>query len=193
MKPHLFAAAALLSLLSACANSPVVESLKALSGEGDAGGTVTLAQPTPGVESHRLFEQAQASTASLQSVRATVEANASEFCARNGTALRTLSATSSRPPYTLGNFARVELVFECVAKPAKASVREPVANATKAAASAPASTSPAPATESAPKATAPAPELGRYDKLAIIKKLLDNGTLTQREFEIEKAKILAGP
>jgi hypothetical protein len=44
-----------------------------------------------------------------------------------------------------------------------------------------------------PAAPGTIPEAGKYEKLASLKKLLDNGTLNQKELEIEKAKILAGP
>jgi hypothetical protein len=71
-----------------------------------------------------------------------------------------LVETDAKPPYILGNFPRVELVFECVDKP---------------------------------QTGAPSIEMSKYEKLAQLKKLLDNGTLTQQEFEREKAKVLAQP
>jgi len=34
---------------------------------------------------------------------------------------------------------------------------------------------------------------GKYEKLAALKKLLDSGAITQKEFDQEKAKVLAEP
>ena len=67
---------------------------------------------------------------------------------------------ASKPPYILGNFPKLELVFECVNKPGASNS---VAVASK------------------------------YDRLEALKRLLDNGTLTQQEFDEEKTKVLAGP
>ncbi|WP_139925226.1 SHOCT domain-containing protein [Hymenobacter sp. DG01] len=48
------------------------------------------------------------------------------------------------------------------------------------------------ACKSAAPETAAQPQPDKYDRLNKIKALLDNGTLTQTEYESEKAKILAG-
>jgi hypothetical protein len=74
--------------------------------------------------------------------------------------MRGVTEIDAKPPYILGNFPRVELVFECVAKP---------------------------------QANLPTPTTGKFERLAQLKSLLDNGTLTQHEFDKEKTKILAEP
>lgn len=63
----------------------------------------------------------------------------------------------SEPPYILGNFPRIEIVFALVDndQPSNsAQIRS------------------------------------KYDELEKLKKLLDDGVLTQEEFDLEKAKIL---
>ena len=39
-----------------------------------------------------------------------------EFCARKGKTFRSITETAAKPPYILGNFHRVELIFECATK-----------------------------------------------------------------------------
>ena len=63
----------------------------------------------------------------------------------------------SQPPYILGNFPRIEIVFALIEKSEN---------------------------------TSPRPERDRYAEIEKLKKLLDQGALTQDEFEREKAKIL---
>ena len=95
-----------------------------------------------------------------EAIRSGAEEIAQGFCDRKGKSMRGISETDAKPPYILGNFPRVELVFECADKQKGVSVQS---------------------------------DLSKYEKLAALKKLLDSGTLTQQEFESEKAKILAGP
>lgn len=64
----------------------------------------------------------------------------------------------SKPPYILGNFPRIEIVFAVVDRPEE-SGRD-------------------------------AADGEKYDRLAKLKKLLDEGALTQEEFEREKDKLL---
>lgn len=151
--------------LGACANSTAVQSAansrSAFEGAAYAGEAVTLERPTPGAEQYRVFQQGATGFVSVQSVREGAEEAASSFCARKGKTFRGVSETASKPPHILGNFPRVELVFECVDKPTAT--------------------------------TTPGPSLGKYEKLAALKKLLDSGTITQPEFEREKAKVFAEP
>lgn len=151
-------------LLVSCANAPPVQpaSLSKSQFEGAVygGETVTLDKATPGEEPYRAFQQGATGFVSLQSVRSRTEEIASAHCERKGKAMHGLVETAAKPPFVLGNFPKVELIFECVAKPAAAAV---------------------PATS------------GKYEKVAGLKRLLDSGALTQKEFEQEKAKALAEP
>ena len=127
-----------------------------------SGQTVTLGEPTPGESSFRIFQQGATGFVPISGVREDVEDQAVKYCDRAGKSMRGLAQTSATPPYILGNFPRIELVFECISKPLTQAVSSTGA-------------------------------LSKYDKLASLKKLLDSASLTQAEFDKEKAKVLAEP
>ena len=112
---------ALLALLAACASSTAVRlaasSASAFEGAAYAGETVELEKATPGAQQYRVFQQGATGFVSVQSVRDGAEEVASNFCGRKGKTFRGVSETASKPPHILGNFPRVELVFECTDKP----------------------------------------------------------------------------
>jgi len=64
-----------------------------------------------------VFIQAATGFVSIQSVRDDAEQRAKEFCDRKGKVMESLSETTAKPPYILGNFPRVEIVFDCIEKP----------------------------------------------------------------------------
>jgi hypothetical protein len=111
----------LASLLASCASAPPVQpAASSKSHFEDAtydGETVTLDRPTPGEEQYRVFRQGATAFVTLQSVRTEAGELAASYCERKGRVTRGLFETAARPPFILGNFARVELIFECVAKP----------------------------------------------------------------------------
>jgi putative oligomerization/nucleic acid binding protein len=72
---------------------------------------------TPGNPTFRVFQQAGSSFVSVQSVREDAEQRATAFCDRKGKAMESLTETTSTPPYILGNFPRIEIVFDCIDKP----------------------------------------------------------------------------
>ena len=113
-------------LFSACAGAapiqPAATSKSRFEGTAYASETLTLDKATPGEESYRVFEQARTGMVSLQSVRSAAEEKARAFCKAKGRTLHGLVETAARPPFIQGNFARVELIFECIAKPAAAGV-----------------------------------------------------------------------
>ncbi|MDL9997245.1 SHOCT domain-containing protein [Variovorax sp. J22P240] len=154
-------------LLAGCGQTSAIQtttsSRSQFDGAAFAGETVELAKPTPGFEQYRLFQQGATGYVSLQSVRDDVEQRAIQFCDRKGRSMNALRETTSKPPHILGNFPRSELVFECVEK------------------------------SGAPPPSTAAGEDVKFLKLSNLKKLLDNGTLTQAEFDREKAKILNQP
>ncbi|MDA1076264.1 MAG: SHOCT domain-containing protein [Proteobacteria bacterium] len=71
----------------------------------------------------------------------------------------TVAEHTAAPPYILGNFPRIEIIFVCTD-------REIAQVATQQSSS-------------------------KYEQIAEIKELLDNGALTQSEFDDEKMKILS--
>jgi len=107
-------------LLAGCASAPSVQPVATSKSQFEdatyAGETVTLARPTPGEEQYRVFRQGATGYVTTQSVRSSAEEVATAFCERKGKAIHGLVETAARPPFILGNFARVELIFECVAK-----------------------------------------------------------------------------
>lgn len=119
MRRGLLVAAAV--LVSSCANAPRVQPAAAskshFEGATYGGETITLDKPTPGEESYRVFQQGATGFVTLQSVRSGTSELATAHCERKGKAMHGLVETAARPPFILGNFARVELIFECVAKP----------------------------------------------------------------------------
>jgi hypothetical protein len=114
--------ASLLSLVAGatvigCASNPPVRlastSKSEFEGAVYGGETVQLDKPTAGAEVYRAFYQGGSSFVPLSSVRDTVEEMATRHCARQGKVARPLQETASKAPYVLGNFPRVEWIFEC--------------------------------------------------------------------------------
>jgi len=72
-------------------------------------------EPTPGREAYRVFQQGATGFVSIQSVRDDAERRAKDFCKRRtGGVMESLQETTANPPFILGNFPRVEIVFDCV-------------------------------------------------------------------------------
>jgi hypothetical protein len=96
---------------------PASSSKSAFEGAVYKGETVTVSAGTPGSEAYRVFNQGATGFVSLQSVRDDAEQRAKDFCDRKGRAMESLRETTATPPYILGNFPRVEIVFDCVDRP----------------------------------------------------------------------------
>jgi hypothetical protein len=125
----------------------------------------TVIKPAiPGAEAYRVFIQGATGFVSMSSVRDDAEQRAAAFCRAKGEKRwDAIEETTANPPYILGNFPRIEIVFQCLTPPQKIdSVGVSV------------------------------PDL-KYIKLVDLKRLLDTGVITQAEFDREKAKILAEP
>ncbi|MFA6411168.1 MAG: SHOCT domain-containing protein [Syntrophales bacterium] len=109
-------------------------------------------------DAYRIFHQAATGFVSIASIRSDVEQRATEFCEKKNKAMHVLKERTASPPYILGNFPRVEIVFSCI---------EP--------------------TES----SASTGNQDKYEQLKKFKTLLDDGTLTEKEFIAEKSKLLS--
>lgn len=96
---------------------PAVASKSEFQGAVYSGDTVQLDKQTPGAEVFRMFQQGATGFVSVAEVRADVEVAATKHCARRGKAVRPIQETASKPPHILGNFPRVEWLFECVDAP----------------------------------------------------------------------------
>ena len=108
-------------VLSGCASSTAVEAASTSKSQFDgavySGKTVELDKAIPGSEIYRAFQQGATGFVSVGSVRASVEDTASKHCSRKGKVVRPLEETTSTPPHILGNFPRVEWLFQCVDQP----------------------------------------------------------------------------
>lgn len=104
--------------LVGCASNPPVRPAASSKSEFDGavyGGEVSqLDKPTPGAEAYRAFYQGGSGFVSVSSVRNAVEEMATKHCARKGKVVHPIQETTSTPPHVLGNFPRVEWIFECV-------------------------------------------------------------------------------
>jgi len=110
------------SILAGCAvTAPIQPASSSKSGFDGAvykGATVVTGTAAPGNESYRVFIQGATGFVSIQSVRDDAEQRAKDFCDHKGNAFESLTETTAVPPYVLGNFPRVEIVFDCVERPA---------------------------------------------------------------------------
>lgn len=73
-----------------------------------------MAAPTPGEEQYRVFNQAATGFVPMYAIRRNAEKRAGEFCQNKGRTVRLVQERKSVPPYMLGNFPRIEWVFECI-------------------------------------------------------------------------------
>jgi hypothetical protein len=128
-------------------------------------GTKTVIKPAiPSVEAYRVFIQGATGFVSMSAVRDDAEQRAAAFCRAKGDGRwDAIEETTANPPYILGNFPRIEIVFQCLTPAQKidsvsVSVTDP-----------------------------------NYMKLVELKRLLDTGVITQADFDSQKAKILAEP
>jgi hypothetical protein len=112
-------------LLTACADSPAIQPAGSSTSKFDSsayhGETVTVSVTPPGVEEYRVFQEGGSGFVSIQSVRTDAEQRAMGFCDRVGKTMMSLRETTAKPPYILGNFPRVEIIFGCVDKALAAS------------------------------------------------------------------------
>ena len=107
--------------IAGCAAStpvqPIANGSSAFEGAVFKGETTALEAPTPGSEQFRVYRQGATGFVPITSVRADVQKKAAEFCERKSRVYRGVKEQATVAPYILGNFPRVELTFECVAKP----------------------------------------------------------------------------
>lgn len=105
-------------LVLGCSKAGTIQSTSESTSEFDDavfdGERTVINQPTPGIQSHRVFHQAATGFVSVQSIRQTAENRVEDFCDRENKNVRVLSETTSKPPHILGNFPRIEIEFECV-------------------------------------------------------------------------------
>ncbi len=105
------------SALFGCASNPPVQPAASSKSQFDnavyGGEIAQLEKPSPGAEVFRAFYQGGSGFVSVSGVRGAVEEMAAKHCARRGQTVRPLQEVTSKPPHVLGNFPRVEWLFEC--------------------------------------------------------------------------------
>lgn len=105
------------AVVAGCASNPPVQAAANSKSQFDgavySGETVQLEKPAPDAEVYRAFYQGGTGFVSVSSVRETVEEMATKHCGRKNKVVRPLQETTSKPPHVLGNFPRVEWLFEC--------------------------------------------------------------------------------
>lgn len=110
-------------------------------------------------EQYRIFHQASSGFAGTSAVRNSAMARASEFCKNINTKYEVIkiSEHTGQPPYILGNFPKIEIIFVCQEKEEDNNMNN---------------------------------HEEKYKNLEKIKKLYDNGILTEDEYLKEKEKLL---
>jgi hypothetical protein len=103
-------------LLSACATSTPIrrfsESKSAFNPP-----TQLMSHNYPDRDVYRIYHRASSGFNSIESLREDVESRASDFCERQGRSMVALGEKISQPPYILGNFPRIEMVFAAAERP----------------------------------------------------------------------------
>jgi hypothetical protein len=79
-------------------------------------GTKTVIKSaTPNAEAYRVFIQGATGFVSMSAVRDDAEQRAAAFCeSKGGGRWDAIEETTANPPYILGNFPRIEIVFQCL-------------------------------------------------------------------------------
>lgn len=70
-------------------------------------------------EIFRVYDRAASGFVSIGATREGLEERARKFCEDKGKSLKVLESEQSNPPYILGNFPRMELIFICEEKSAQ--------------------------------------------------------------------------
>lgn len=161
MKTSLALAFICVALVGCATSSPIQQYSRSRSAFGEPPELISHTVPEKDV--YRIYHRASTGFVSIQSIREAAMLRASDFCARQGKEVLVLGEKISQPPYILGNFPRIEIVFAAIEKPKEAPKPEAASTFTD----------------------------ERFVKLTNLKKLLDSGVITQAEFDQQKAKLLA--
>ena len=105
-----------IALLGGCASSTPVQRY-AESKSKFRTGPVLMSNNYPQSSIYRVFQQGSTGFTSIETLREDVEARATTFCERQGKGMVVLGERISQPPYILGNFPRIEIVFAAIDKP----------------------------------------------------------------------------
>jgi len=105
-----------IALLSGCATSTPIQRYSE-SKSAFSNGPVLMSNHYPETDIYRVYQRAATGFISIATLRQGVETRAATFCERQGKGMIVLGERISHPPYILGNFPRIEIVFACIDKP----------------------------------------------------------------------------
>ena len=83
---------------------------------------VLITSNYPASDIFRIYQRGATGFVSIQSLREDLEQRADDFSKRQGKSFVVLGEQISHPPYILGNFPRIEIVFALIDKPSDAGV-----------------------------------------------------------------------
>ncbi len=106
---------ALLCLLSGCAYETGVQRYTESKSKFNPP-TQLMSSNVPDKDVYRLFQQGATGFVPISSIRENLEDRAEKFCTRQGKGMLLLGQNNSKPPYILGNFPRVEILFAPIDK-----------------------------------------------------------------------------
>lgn len=152
------------AVLAACSATTDIQSVTKSRSKFDEaliyeGQEIKVRENTEKLEEYRVYHRGASGFVPVAALRKNAMGRAERYCAQQNKTSLTIKEHVSVPPYILGNFPRIEIIFVCTNK----NVGQDV-----------------PAKH----------ENDKYQQLVKLKKLLDEGILTQQEFDREKNKIL---
>jgi hypothetical protein len=101
--------------LSGCAtSSPIQRYSESQSAFSEPPQLISHSYPAKGI--YRIYHRAATGFVPIQAIRAAAEQRADEFARRQGRSFVVLGEQISQPPYILGNFPRIEIVFALIDK-----------------------------------------------------------------------------
>lgn len=100
-------------ILSGCATSTPIQRFSE-SNSAFSTGPVLMSHDFPPNSIFRVYHRASTGFVPIQTIRQEAVQRASEFCQQQGKAMVLLGEKISQPPYILGNWPRIEIVFACI-------------------------------------------------------------------------------
>lgn len=123
----------------------------------------------------KIYKRAATGLVGSESVKSDVLLQASKYCTEKGKQLHVVNVITGSPPYIFGNFPKAEVQFKCLDTKELGLARAAEKGGTD-----------------VPKQGNPAQDsMDIYTELKKLKGLLDDGIITQAEFDSKKKQILA--
>jgi hypothetical protein len=102
-------------LIGSCATSTPIQRCSESKSEF-SNPPVLMSHNYPKKDIYRVYVRGATGFVTIASLREDVEDRAIKFCERQGKGMVILGEKISRPPYILGNFPRIEIVFAAINK-----------------------------------------------------------------------------